>query len=158
MDNEEKNGPKLGRPSKRRIERNRNTFGRFSSNKETNVDNNEIDSIEDNTEVCLDVPVRTKDLNSLVDSNDDSKKNQQLNIPTPSPPLTNKEQPESRAIGICNHSVVKKKNLRIYKFTCKKKKKLLLKNEDISNPNQDKIYKIVNGNLGLKSKTLKNKK
>ena len=72
--------------------------------------------------------------------------------------VPNKDQPESRAIGICNHSVVKKKNLRIYKFTCKKKKKLLLKNEDLSIPNQDKIYKVVNGTLGLKSKTLKNKK
>ena len=69
--------------------------------------------------------------------------------------VPNKGQPESRAIGICNHSVVKKKNLKIYKFTCKKKKGLLLKNEDIHNLNQDKIYKVVNGRLGLKSKTLK---
>ena len=57
---------------------------------------------------------------------------------------------ESRAIGICNNSVVQKKNLGIYKFSCKKKKELKLKNN--SNPNEDKIYKTVNGKLGLKPK------
>ena len=64
--------------------------------------------------------------------------------------------PESRAIGICNNSVVQKKNLRIYKFSCKNKKELKLKNN--SNPNQDKIYKTVNGALGLKPKKQQKKK
>ncbi len=64
--------------------------------------------------------------------------------------VPNEGFPESRAIGICNNSVVQKKNLGIYKFSCKKKKELKLKNN--SNPNEDKIYKTVNGTLGLKPK------
>ena len=64
--------------------------------------------------------------------------------------VPNEGFPESRAIGICNNSVVQKKNLGIYKFSCKKKKELKLKNN--SNPNEDKIYKTVNGILGLKPK------
>jgi hypothetical protein len=34
---------------------------------------------------------------------------------------------EKRAIALCYNSVLKKKNLKIFKFTCKKKAKLLLK-------------------------------
>jgi len=64
--------------------------------------------------------------------------------------VPNKGLPESRAIGICNNSVVQKKNLGIYKFSCKKKKELKLKNN--SYPNEDKIFKTVNGILGLKPK------
>lgn len=64
--------------------------------------------------------------------------------------VPNEGLPESRAIGICNNSVVQKKNLAIYKFSCKKKKELKLKNN--SNPNEDKIYKTVNGKLELKPK------
>lgn len=64
--------------------------------------------------------------------------------------VPNQGFPESRAIGICNYSVVQKKKLAIYKFSCKKKKELKLKND--SNPNEDKIYKTVNGTLGLKPK------
>jgi len=64
--------------------------------------------------------------------------------------VPNEGLPESRAISICNNSVVQKKNLAIYKFSCKKKKELKLKNN--SNPNEDKIYKTVNGKLGLKPK------
>ena len=44
----------------------------------------------------------------------------------------------------------KKKNLAIYKISCKKKKELKLKNN--SKPNEVKIYKTVNGKLGLKPK------
>lgn len=71
--------------------------------------------------------------------------------------VPNKDQPESRAIGICNHSVVKKKQLSIYKFTCKKKPKLHL-----SSDNKDgyKIHKTHNNRLQLnfkKPKTYKKK-
>ena len=34
---------------------------------------------------------------------------------------------EKRAIALCYNSVLKKKNLKIFKFTCKKKAKLLVK-------------------------------
>ncbi len=70
--------------------------------------------------------------------------------------VPNEGLPESRAIGICNNSVVQKKNLAIYKFSCKKKKELKLKNN--SNPNEDKIYKTVNGKLGLKPKKTRKKR
>ena len=69
--------------------------------------------------------------------------------------VPNEGFPESRAIGICNNSVVQKKNLGIYKFTCKNKKELKLKN--YSYLNEDKIFKTVNGRLGLKSKKQINK-
>tara|TARA_B100001093_G_scaffold389777_1_gene376027 strand:+ start:314 stop:811 length:498 start_codon:yes stop_codon:yes gene_type:complete len=46
---------------------------------------------------------------------------------------------EPRAIGICNNSVIKRKKLRIYKFTCKKKPQINIKNK--SRKNSDKIYK-----------------
>ena len=70
--------------------------------------------------------------------------------------VPNEGFPESRAIGICNWSVVQKKKLGIYKFSCKKKKELKLKNN--SNPYEDKIYKTVNGRLNIKNKTQKRKK
>tara|TARA_B100001094_G_C18036111_1_gene722614 strand:- start:600 stop:947 length:348 start_codon:yes stop_codon:yes gene_type:complete len=66
----------------------------------------------------------------------------------------NNETHESRAIGICNKSVIKNKNLGIYKFTCKKKPKLKTKNNDSKNIN--KLYKI-NSNIKL-NKTKKQKK
>tara|TARA_Y100000741_G_scaffold14141_2_gene11184 strand:- start:1634 stop:1993 length:360 start_codon:yes stop_codon:yes gene_type:complete len=65
--------------------------------------------------------------------------------------VPNKDYPESRAIGICNWSVIQKKNLGIYKFSCSKKKELKLKNN--SSPKKDKIYKKLNGRLGLISKS-----
>ena len=46
---------------------------------------------------------------------------------------------EPRAIGICNNSVIKRKKLGIYKFTCKKKPQLNINNK--SRKNSDKIYK-----------------
>jgi len=64
--------------------------------------------------------------------------------------VPNEGFPESRAIGICNWSVVQKKNLGIYKFSCKKKKELKLKKN--ANKNDDKIYKTVKGRLGIKNK------
>jgi len=70
--------------------------------------------------------------------------------------VPNEGLPESRAIGICNWSVVQKKNLGIYKLSCKKKKELKLKNN--SNINTDKIYKTVTGNLKLASKQTPQKK
>lgn len=44
-----------------------------------------------------------------------------------------------RAIGICNNSIVKRKKIGIYKFTCKKKPQLKIKNK--SRKNSHKIYK-----------------
>ena len=46
---------------------------------------------------------------------------------------------EPRAIGICNNSVIKRKKIGIYKFTCKKKPQLNINNK--SRKNSDKIYK-----------------
>ena len=43
--------------------------------------------------------------------------------------VPNKNQPESRAIGICNYSVIQRKNLKIRGFTCKKKPSLLSNNK-----------------------------
>ena len=67
--------------------------------------------------------------------------------------VPNEGKPESRAIGICNWSVVQKKNLGIYRFSCKKKKELKLKKT--ANNKDDKIYKKVKGKLGLLNKTQK---
>ena len=66
----------------------------------------------------------------------------------------NNETHESRAIGICNKSVIKNKNLGIYKFSCKKRPMLKTKNSDSNNT--DKLYKITN-NIKL-NKTKKQKK
>ena len=68
MDDQKNNESKLGRPPKKRIERNRNTVGKFSSNKERNVDNNKITSIEDDS-MCFDVPVRTEKPNTYINAN-----------------------------------------------------------------------------------------
>ena len=38
--------------------------------------------------------------------------------------VPNKNNPESRAIGICNYSIIQRKNLKINGFTCKKKMRL----------------------------------
>jgi hypothetical protein len=65
--------------------------------------------------------------------------------------VPNKNQPESRAIGICNYSVVQKKQLKIKRFTCKKRSKLL--NNIDENINTDKIKKTIRGTLKLKSKS-----
>ena len=70
--------------------------------------------------------------------------------------VPNEGLPESRAIGICNWSVVQKKNLGIYKFSCKNKKELKLKNN--ANKNDDKIYKTVKGRLGIENKKNKTRK
>ena len=70
--------------------------------------------------------------------------------------VPNEGLPESRAIGICNWSVVQKKNLGIYKFSCKKKKELKLKKN--ANKNDDKIYKTVKGRLGIENKRNKTRK
>ena len=60
---------------------------------------------------------------------------------------------EKRAIAICNNSVIKKKNLKIYGFSCKKKKTLkALK----TNPKGNKVKK--NGKNLTINKTKKKKK
>jgi hypothetical protein len=64
--------------------------------------------------------------------------------------VPNKGKTASRPIGICLYSVIQKKNLGIHKFTCKKKKKLKAKHPTHSN--KGKLYKIINGNLGLTHK------
>jgi hypothetical protein len=66
--------------------------------------------------------------------------------------VPNKNQPESRAIGICNYSIIQQKNLKINGFTCKKKMTL-----KTSSTNKQKLMK--NGSqLTLKTKTKKQKK
>jgi hypothetical protein len=50
--------------------------------------------------------------------------------------VPNKNQPESRAIGICNHSIIQRKNLKINGFTCKKKMTL-----KTSSTNKHKLMK-----------------
>jgi len=59
---------------------------------------------------------------------------------------------ETRSIAICNNSVIKKKNLKIYGFSCKKKKTLkALK----ANPKGNKVLK--NGKHLTINKTKKKK-
>ena len=70
--------------------------------------------------------------------------------------VPNLNQPESRAIGICNYSVLQRKNLKIKRFTCKKRPKLLNKNNE--QDTNDKIQKIIPGRLRFKSKKPKTKK
>lgn len=50
--------------------------------------------------------------------------------------VPNKNKPESRAIGICNYSIIQRKNLKINGFTCKKK--MMLKT---SKTNKNKLLK-----------------
>jgi hypothetical protein len=63
--------------------------------------------------------------------------------------VPNKNQPESRAIGICNYSIIQRKNLKINGFTCKKKMTL-----KTSNTNKHKLMKKAS-QLSLKNKTKK---
>jgi hypothetical protein len=66
--------------------------------------------------------------------------------------VPNKNQPESRAIGICNYSIIQRKNLKINGFSCKKKMTL-----KTSSTNKQKLMK--NGTqLTLKTNTKKQKK
>ena len=67
----------------------------------------------------------------------------------------NDETNESRAIGICNKSVIKNKNLRIYKFSCKKKPQLKPKNNEVNNIN--KLYKTTTNIRLTKTKKQKRK-
>lgn len=39
--------------------------------------------------------------------------------------LSKKNKNESRAIAICSNSIIKNKKLKLYKFTCKKKPRLI---------------------------------
>ena len=63
--------------------------------------------------------------------------------------VPNKNQPESRAIGICNYSIIQRKNLKINGFTCKKKMTL-----KTSKTNKHKLLKN-NATLVLKNNTKK---
>jgi len=63
--------------------------------------------------------------------------------------VPNKNQPESRAIGICNYSIIQRKNLKINGFTCKKKMAL-----KTSNANKHKLMK-KGSQLTLKNNTKK---
>ena len=63
--------------------------------------------------------------------------------------VPNANNPESRAIGICNYSVLQRKHLKINGFTCKKK--MALKS---SKNNKHKLYKEIS-QLLLKNKTIK---
>ena len=65
----------------------------------------------------------------------------------------NKDDDESRAIGICNYSVIKKKNLKINGFSCKKRKML-----KTSKLNKNKLVKTINNKLMLKPQQKKSKK
>ena len=60
---------------------------------------------------------------------------------------------ESRAIGICNYSIVNWKKLKINGFTCKKKAQLKALKD---NPNANKLYKD-ESKIRLNNKTKKNK-
>ena len=64
--------------------------------------------------------------------------------------VPNENNPESRAIGICNYSVIKRKNLKINSFTCKNKPKLTLKNKSKRKQNITKTRN--NLNLNIKKK------
>ena len=61
---------------------------------------------------------------------------------------------EKRVIAICNNSVIKKKNINIYRFSCKKNHKLLLKKTQ--KKHNHKIYKT--SDLPIKLKPQKYKK
>ena len=66
--------------------------------------------------------------------------------------LSKKNHIKSSAIAICNNSIIKKKNLGIYKFTCKKKE---FKLKNTSKLNTDKIYKTTNKKIYLNPKNVK---
>ena len=63
--------------------------------------------------------------------------------------VPNKNNPESRAIGICNYSIIQRKNLKINGFTCKKKMTL-----KTSKTNKHKLMK-KSSQLVLKNNTKK---
>ena len=63
--------------------------------------------------------------------------------------VPNANNPESRAIGICNYSVIQRKHLKINGFTCKKK--MRLKSSKIS---KHKLFKNI-PQLLLKNKNTK---
>lgn len=63
--------------------------------------------------------------------------------------VPNKNNPESRAIGICNYSIIQRKNLKINGFTCKKKMRL-----KTSKTNKNKLFKNTKV-LALKNSTKK---
>jgi hypothetical protein len=68
--------------------------------------------------------------------------------------VPNPSKKESRVIGICNHSVLQRKHLKINGFSCKKR--MMLKT---SKTNKNKLTKTINGKLLLnKKQTLKQKK
>jgi hypothetical protein len=67
--------------------------------------------------------------------------------------VPNPSNKESRAIGICNHSVLQRKHLKINGFSCKKR--MMLKT---SKTNKNKLTKTITGKLLLnKKQTLKQK-
>ncbi len=67
--------------------------------------------------------------------------------------VPNPSKKESRVIGICNHSVLQRKHLKINGFSCKKK--MMLKT---SKTNKNKLTKTISGKLLLnKKQTLKQK-
>jgi len=68
-------------------------------------------------------------------------------------PNQDKDDNESRAIGICNYSVIKKKHLKINGFSCKKRKML-----KTSKLNKNKLVKTINNKLMLKPQGKKSKK
>tara|TARA_E500000178_G_C16702987_1_gene609084 strand:- start:266 stop:610 length:345 start_codon:yes stop_codon:yes gene_type:complete len=61
---------------------------------------------------------------------------------------------ENKSIGICNFSVLGRKKIQIYKFTCKKKPQLYVKSN--MRKNSDKIYKLSKEKLTLKKRNKKN--
>ena len=67
--------------------------------------------------------------------------------------VPNLNKSESRAIGICNYSILQRKHLKINGFSCKKK--MMLKS---SKTNKNKLTKTISGKLLLnKKQTLKQK-
>lgn len=64
--------------------------------------------------------------------------------------VPNENKPESRAIGICNFSVIKRKNLKINGFTCKKRPQL--KASKFSKKRNNKLTKTINTKIRLKPK------
>jgi hypothetical protein len=63
------------------------------------------------------------------------------------------ETNETKAIAICKNSVINKKNINIYKFSCKKPKLLLKKT---LKTNAHKIYKKFNKPINLRPQKKKN--
>ena len=68
--------------------------------------------------------------------------------------VPNEDRPESRAIGICNYSVVKRKQLKINGFSCKKRPQLKSKK---SSKKEHKLTKTVSNKIKLNPKKRKKK-